>query len=204
MSKKKESQALVLVRHVWDNVLNDAPNHSWERINHSMRAAVDLAITAGLEFDLGDFRIIDGHFKMWYWGGDDGCAAGTYGERFYGMAVRYGNMSAVHSFEHWRGREPFICDRLVGLNYHPDNIGRRKHGRLYVGMRFYWPDKNGVDYTVLKVTSFEADQSYIIACSYTGQRYPAKIRHLYKITHDDIRAEKKARRDFAKAQKEKP
>ena len=80
---------------------NSATPHSWERLNHSMQAALRLAIGSGMLFRSGDFRRIYSEFRghMWF-----------SREDAYGLAVFVGNGSAVAAFEADLERTAFIAD----------------------------------------------------------------------------------------------
>ena len=56
------SNALKLLSLVWDH----CDNNSWERLNHSMRNALELAVGSGLSFNASDFTVMSDRFR---WGG---------------------------------------------------------------------------------------------------------------------------------------
>jgi len=199
MKKKRESPAMTLVRLVWDNALGAGPNHSWERINGAMRAAVGLAISAGLRFEPGDFQEMAESFDMNHWAGTDP-RGGTYGEWFYSQAVSSSNLSAAQSFEQWRGRGPFIfdnCDGWSGYGMEAHGTTVRRTGRLAVGVRLQWPHRKDGQETVT-VTSFAGDGLSLTACSYRQERYEKKVLHRYRITREDLAANKAMRKQAAK------
>jgi hypothetical protein len=94
----KASPALVLVKHVWENV-QQATGHSWTRLNAAMTGAASLAIEAGLRFDPDDMATIRNSMRGSYW---------FRGEGHYTTAVKYGNTSACASYEKMVGRPPFV------------------------------------------------------------------------------------------------
>ena len=174
------SPAYQLLHHVWKHSLN-ATGHSWERLNHSMRGAMQLAINAGLRFDQDDFAKIWKEFRGGYWFGE------TDGEGFYALAVQTGNLSAAQAFESWNKRQPFIADDVdPGCNYSYSHLtGRRKRGRLAVGFEFPWRGSQ------VKVTSFAADGTHLTACAYKER----KVAKRYSITVADIRVDRKERKE---------
>ena len=94
--KNDHSPAYQLLHHVWRHCLAET-GHSWERLNRSMRDAMQLAINAGIEFDQNDFTKRCNDFRGGYWFGETG------GEGFYSLAVQTGNLSAAQAFESWKG-----------------------------------------------------------------------------------------------------
>ncbi len=173
--KKNHSPAFQLLRHVWQHSLVET-GHSWERLNRSMRGAMQLAIDAGLQFNQEDFGKMYKEFRGGYWFGETG------GEGFYALAVQAGNLSAAQAFESWKERQPFIAD--VG----DTDCGRRKRGRLAVGSRFPW---RGFHVTV---TSFAPSGEHLTACAYKDAAQ-SKVAKRYRITVADIRADRRERKD---------
>ncbi|MEA1952595.1 MAG: hypothetical protein U9N87_14540 [Planctomycetota bacterium] len=173
--KKKLSPAYQLLRHVWQHSLK-ATGHSWERLNCSMRGAMQLAIDAGLRFDRDDFAKTMKEFRGGYWFGETG------GEYFYALAVQTGNLSAAQAFESWKERQPFIADVV------DTGSGRRKRGRLAVGSRFPW---RGFHVTV---TSFALNGAHLTACAYKDDA-ERKVAKRFRITIADIRADRKERNE---------
>ena len=160
---KKQSSAMKLISHVWSHK-QEGTSHSWERINSAMQAAVKLAITAGLKFAKGDFERIAETMRIHYWSNT---------EQWYGMAINFGNASAVASIEKWKDRKPFLIRLKENKHATPSKTRRR----LYVDARFFWKDN------YVKVTSFASDQSHIVACGYSGRNTPSRR---FKISHEDI------------------
>lgn len=189
---KQDSEVIKLLDIVWENC-SAGVTHSWGHVNGSMRSALELAI-GGFKFDLGDFDIISDRSKynFGYWCGDSV-------EWIYSQAIHACNMSAVHAFEKWKGREPFIADEVTfdhRQNCYRNSGGDRKKERLFVGAWFRW---QGIQ---VKVTSFSDDQSYVNACSYKARKkgeYGDKIDKRFKLNALDIktgRAEMKERKEL--------
>lgn len=179
MTKKKEppSPAYQLVAHVYRHSLQ-ATSHSWTRLNTALHQALMIAIESGITFAEGDFAAIAKDFRSDKW-------MGTPPEGFYCVAIQVGNMSAVKSFEAWKGRMPFIVD---DRQYARDWTGPKQ--RASVGLRFYWKDE------WVKVTSFNDADHTITVCSYHDtNRYEHKIKHRYLLTIDDIKTERKERKE---------
>jgi len=188
VKKNSESPAMQLVRLVWDNC-QQVIGHSWTRLNQSMRNALNLAISGGLRFDLGDFKTIEKAFDMRYWGGEDG----GFAEYFYSQAIAVQNLTACRSFEAWKDRPAFIVDGVQPRYGRVSRVRCRQRGRAGVGTQFPWRGE------LVKVTSFALDGSHLVACSYHPRTvtdpYTDKIRRRYRITIADIRADRKKRRD---------
>jgi len=180
--KKNHSPAYQLLSHVWKHSLA-ATGHSWERLNNSMRGAMQLAINAGLRFDRDDFAKIYEEFRGGYWFGETG------GEGFYSLAVQTGNLSAAQAFESRNGRQPSIADDVdPGCNCSYAHLtGIRKRGRLAVGFVFPWRGHR------VKVTSFAVDGTYLTACAYTDGT-ERKVSKRFRITVADIQADRKQRK----------
>lgn len=163
--KKKESPALQLVLHVWASSCKAAP-HSWERLNHTMADAVKIAITGGLEFEAGDFNVIEKECRPGYW---------LYIESAYATAVSTRNQSAYKAIEHYLGREPIIADGVSG----------RGRGRLAEGCTF--------DYQGLRPTVTSFRNGYVVACTYkpnNEDEYRSKVDRRFTLTREDIIADR--------------
>ena len=183
MKKHKTSPVRQLLATVWNHSLKGT-GHSWERLNHSMYAAMKLAINAGMRFEPGDFAAAMNEFRASYWFGETG------GEALYSLAVQTGNLSAAQDFETWQGRPPFIADDVdPGCNRSFAHVtGSRKRGRLAVGFSFPWQGHN------VAVTSFSSDGRYLTACAYAkGDR--RKVTRRFKITIAGIRADRRLRKE---------
>lgn len=187
MTKSAPIQLLDLV---WNNT-NESTSHSWERLNHAMRAALTLAVSSGMKFDIGDFNYILDSYRTHRWIGDSH-------EWVYSLAIGVSNTSATKSYETAVSREPFIADGVefrCDHGVHGDYLSRERE-RLSVGATFRWKGHK------VTVTSFSADQSYLIACSYKDRKegeYGNKVAKRFKITRQDIiddRAERKERDDL--------
>ncbi len=205
ISKADKSPALTLLQQVWDHCCHATP-FAWERLNHAMSNALSLAIGSGLEFAEDDFKYIASVFRFGYWGGVMGQHG--LGEGFYSQAILEDNLSACHAFEKWQNRPAFIMDHVYprgASRQYAHNVGCRKRGRVGVGFEFLWKGEQ------VKVTSFANDGSYLVACTYKkdpieekpcescGHRdyhyWREKIDRRFKITVEDIRAERKRLRD---------
>lgn len=181
----KKSKPIELLDLIYENT-NRATTHSWERLNHAMRAALTLAVGSGLEFALGDLAHIGSSYKSGYWLGDSD-------ELVYNEAILNGNMTAIKSFEAWKAREPFIADGVrpaecYGTFVHGSSDRQRE--RLHKGASFNWKGHR------VTVTSFAEDQKSLTACSYKPDKdgfRTEKVAKRFKITRDDILADRKAR-----------
>jgi hypothetical protein len=198
----RRSAAYRLLQLVWKNTC-DANGHSWDRVNHAMRDALYLAISAGLRFSRGDFAAFAAEFRSGYWLGNDG--GNMLGERTYRHALIHGNQSAALSFEAWKDRPPYIVDRIVGTRHSYSDCHCHPHatGRLALGYRFAWQGH------LVTVTSFSDDGQSITACTYKERAfdkdgYPVgseRIARRFKIGIEDLRAEMTRRRKAAKEAK---
>jgi len=178
--KQKFSPAIQLIDLVYTKSFAVKP-HTWRVDNDCLETALSLAIRAGMEFYLDDFKYISDNFKFGYWAGNDG---NMQGERYYFKAIREGNIRAAQSFEAWKNRKPFIYD---GISHAWKKDFERKQCRVFVNAQFVW---NGEQ---VRATSFSKNGLYFIACSYHTKKegeYRDKIKRQYKITHADL---KKAR-----------
>lgn len=57
MVMEQRTPVIALLNLVWEQT-NTATAHSWERLNHAMRNALELAIGAGFPFALEDMQYI--------------------------------------------------------------------------------------------------------------------------------------------------
>lgn len=189
----KRSQVIELLDLVWQNA-NSATSFSWERLNHSMRSALGLTICSGFEFAEDDIQYVMKNYRSGRW-------IGACDEWIYRDAILVGNMSAIKSFEKYRGREPFIADDVTIGMFRGDFQGvasDRKRERLAVGFGFSYRGFR------LKVNSFAKDGSYINCATYKKAKRPdgydtEKIDKRFKITVADIQAERKERKQNRKA-----
>lgn len=183
---RKHSPAYTLLSHVWEHA-NEKASFSWERLNHSMRNALGLAIGSGMEFAKGDFAAFYKDFRAGRWISDD--------EWVYRLAVIVGNTSAIDVFERYKKRGPVVADNVsLGNGYshggylHRD--GDRKCERLAIGFSFPWKGET------VTVTSMPTGDGPIIACSYKPnpdrQFSNRRILHRYKITVEAIKEERAA------------
>jgi hypothetical protein len=183
MAKKRaepKSAVIVLLDHVWSST-NRSTTHSYERLNHAMRSALEMAAGYGFKFAPDDVQYILSNYRSHYWIGESD-------EWLYGTAVAAGNMSAIQSFEKAKGREPFIAEQVnlsVGHSgYLHGGAGTRQRERLVVGASFKWQGQT------VKVTSFAKDQGHVNCCSYKrvkgGAYYSDKIDKRFKITWAEL------------------
>lgn len=181
---EEKSAVIKLLDLVWKNT-NAASPHSWERLNRAMRAALELAIGCGLEFELGDYAHILSAYNTRKW-------IGASDEWVYTLAIAVENGSAIASFEAKKVRQPIIADKVHLEDHsgfiHTSSINRDRC-RLCVGASLPWRGAK------VFVNSF--GDGYVNACSYKDtQSYRGPIDKRFKITRDDIvqeRAERKER-----------
>lgn len=195
---KRDSQAIQLLDLVWRSV-NSALPHSWTRVNGSMRQALFLALTSGMEFADDDFAVMSSRFNSGRWLGCDI-------ESFYRIAVELGDSRAWKAFEKANGRKPFILDGT----------------RMFVGREFEWrgdrvkctsfrdaPLQAQPSFTAVSYVGWTAEenqpprkfrdiggtgQDVRNSSSVAGDRYERKIRRRFTITHADLKLEKNRRR----------
>jgi len=195
--------AIQLLAILWNNRQQCTP-HSWLKLNHAMREGLFLAVRMGLRFDPTDLHYCFQNFRMGYWIGNEGL------ESFYSEAVVYRNASAYQCAEHHMVRKAFIVPGAQIRHIHTgDGPAGGGLTRLVIGAQFQWEGET------VSVTSFFDDLGYFTACSYKteGKRtsckkcgnnltWPKQVLHKrYKITHAMIAAERKAKREKAKAAK---
>lgn len=188
MKKAKEPSLVVQLLDMVYRKANSATSHSWGRLNNAMRSALSLAIGGGFKFELGDFKHVLANCRSGYWIGESS-------EWCYAQAIAENNLSAAKSYEEFRAREPFIADDVnVHNNHHSfaHMVGDRQKERLHVGASFKWQGQK------VEVTSFADDSSHVVVCSYEKiDEYRRKIKKRFKITREDIiadRAERKQRK----------
>jgi hypothetical protein len=185
--KPKKSAVIVLLDHVYDHSLSAEPR-SWQRINYTMRRALEMAIGSLFKFNIDDWMHIFSNYRSSYWIGDDI-------ERWYSRCVAEGNQSAWLAFESWAGRGPLIADDVdPDESKYAHSTGSRQRERLHVGARF---DFRGYSVTV---TSFNNDGS-CNACAYKTRYASGKPTKRFKIDRDAIiedRAEMKRRNEIMK------
>jgi hypothetical protein len=165
--------AIKLLTIVWNSGMKD----SWERINHSMRSALRLAIGSGLRFEAKDFTYMASNFRWHYWVGEST-------EWIYTNAILDGNEWAVGAYERWKGRVPFRANN-VESGYHGGFIHRssvaRQRERLAVSLSFPYED------TRAWVTAFHDEGDGLIrAAVYRKQHAEGKPIKLLKLSHIQI------------------
>jgi hypothetical protein len=166
---------------VWRGA-NEATSHSWERLNQSMRAALELGVGSGRTFAPDDFTYILNSYRTGRWIGESA-------EWFYALAIQVSNKSAIDSFERHYRRGPFVADcvRVGGAGgFTHGGGGPRQRERLAVGFSFPWKGET------VTVTSFAEDSSYLTACAYAGEKRKPAAR--FRITPADIKADRAERK----------
>lgn len=201
MNESKVSDAMILLTHFWERALRVRP-FSDRRFSSTLHDALDLAIKGGLTFDKDDcskfkdeFALGGGYFREQFL---------SFSDEFYTKAIIAGNISACHSFEHYVERKPFIKNNVdhpySWLNSMPGRWDiTRPRDRLGLGSKFTWQEE------IVTVTSFDDKNGRIICCSYKPQERHApcpkcnsggwaigtlKVKHIYKLTHKDLRETK--------------
>lgn len=175
----RDSPALHFLDVAWQNKCV-AIAHSWRRINQGLRRTLYVAIELGLSFDVQDFCTIAERYRPGYWIGD--------GENAYTLAVCMRNVSACKAFEHWKQRPPFIGDDVSGSEY------QSKRSRLAKGLWFKYGGRE------LRVTSFAADGSHLVACDYKPREHDGwgrTIARRFTITPVDLRRDRHDRKWLA-------
>ena len=165
---------------------NSPKSLAWVTLNDCLDSSLRIAIKAGLKFDQNDFAYMTNKLGFYHWCGNDGHMSG---EGYYSIAVEHKNTSCIKSFETWKNRKPFVM-----ANVDHRSGATRKKDRLAIGSKFRWKDKG-----VLTVTSFAADGSHLVACSYKKREYdkrgfpfgPEKVDKLLKLTPSELAAEAK-------------
>ena len=178
-------------RRVYDLIMRDCmATTAWslERIGRIRRESIVLVIAAGLRCEPEDFS---------EWGLD---------EYYYALALVENNIQACQAFEKAAKRPPFIAARADAGGAYPrfaHYASSRKNTRLAVGSRFRWQGEE------VKVTSFAKDGTHLVACSYKDKECvicdrchrclhgggPDKINRRYKITPEQLRAERKRQKE---------
>jgi hypothetical protein len=191
--KQKKSAVIELLDLVYDRA-NEAVEHSWERLNHAMRHALELAVGAGFTFAESDIAYVHANYRSGYWLGESS-------EWVYALAIGVGNLTAAKSYEAYAKREPFIADdvrlHINSQGYTNGDSGKRQRERLAVGSEFPWKGATA------RVTSFSGDGLTLTACTYkprnSNDHLRERIDKRYKISRDDIiadRAERKERKEL--------
>jgi hypothetical protein len=91
----RKSPGYKLVEQVWEHL----KARSWIRTNHSLQAAIHLAIDACMDFSALDMSNIHSRMQGGYW---------LHHEQLYTRAVKADNLSACKSLEHAMKRRPWI------------------------------------------------------------------------------------------------
>ncbi len=136
-----DSPALQFLTLAW----TDSKYPSHRQKNHTMQSALTIAIESGMIFHEGDISKIYSRFRAGWWIGGNA-------ESYYANACSSGNTSACVAWEtHWE--RPLLA--------WPEKTAKPE--RLHIGSQITWQG------LTLKVTSFNDDGQYLIAC---GHRRP--------------------------------
>jgi len=175
---KKPTQVVKFISIAWANAGGDP--HSWVEFNQRIRAIIHI-VAESFFWHEGD---IDELMKLGSWKGRITTCLGECGfEGIYSSAVMSHNVSAYTEIERYIERTPIIAD---GAN-------NRKRDRLCVGSKFEWKGER------VRVTSFNKDGK-ATCCSYSHVKaeygYTEKLKKRYTIGSDDIKADRKKRKEF--------
>lgn len=195
---KKESAVVQVMSQLWNNK-QQATGHSWLRMNQGLRDGLFLCVRLGLEFGEDDLSSIYNRFRGGFWFGSNF-------EHFYTTAVIYGNRSAWKAYEKYARRTPFIFKPArLRDTWGAGGQGINNPPRLTVGAEFAWSGE------WVSVTSFNDEHGYLIAQSYMldksdnckacgqSKNHPQRrTLHRHKITLDDVKNAKAAKRAAAK------
>ena len=164
--RESSSAAFQLCAHVWRSN-QGATLFAWLRLNQSMREAVYLAVNSGMHFAKDDFERFISEFRGGYW-------IGANHEGMYAAAVKVGNISACHAYEHWQQRKPFI---FAG-------------SRMFVGRDFHWEGRR------VHCTSISPDAFIAVAPKGwedgAADRFNNKPDKRFRITRDQIKGARNA------------
>jgi hypothetical protein len=160
------SAAFELCTHVW-RASQGATRFAWLRLNQSMRDAVQLAITSGMQFSPDDFERLISQFRGNYW-------IGCNHELMYAAACKVGNRSACLAYERWQQRRPFLFE------------GRR----IFVGREFRWQHRR------VRCTSISQDFLVAVAPkgweNGETERFNYKPDKVFRITREQLKEQKQA------------
>jgi hypothetical protein len=167
--------ALKLLTLVWKNCKKD----TWERINHSMRNALNLAIGSGLRFKATDFNVMASEFRWNFWVSESA-------EWIYTEAIINGNSSCVQAWEEHTGRTPFFanqveCHYVSGGYLHASTIIRQRE-KLAVNLAFKYQD------TLAWVTGFDDKNGIMRAAVYQNRHRDGKPKKLLRLSHDQLKS----------------
>ena len=154
------SPALLLFRHVFRTWGSDKWGHSWTRLNGSLSNALELAISAGLRWDIDDFGTMM-HESSGHIPGDV--------DSYHAQACRVGNKSAANSIDAYQKRKAIKLGK--GWTGHIERLALK---RVYVGYGWHHPELGW-----LTVTSIAEDGESVVACSYEPGSYKVKTRRHY-------------------------
>jgi hypothetical protein len=182
----KQSPAFHLFDHVRTNMTKKLSRISSE---HTVGAAVRLAIRSGLTFDVDDVakmaaHKVDGWGVFWFDCGESDYAIASGSER------GFDNVSFCRSFEAHRERKPFMV-RDVADGWRRGTPTLHKTGsRMYIHRRFHWLVDGAL--AMLECTSFADDGLSFIGTLTKqvkdGKRSDTKVVRRIRIDHDAIKA----------------
>jgi hypothetical protein len=190
---RPDSPAIQLLAVLW-NGRQEATGHSWLRLNQAMRDGLMLAVSMGLLFYEDDFAVMSDRFRFGYWCGESL-------EDFYRLAIAFNNRSSWKAYETYMSREPFVWPNTFEGGYGGGGSSTHNSTRLVVGSKFVWQKH------IVTVTSINDKEGYVTACQYRTtngktcrgcghfKEWPKRtISRRFKITHEDLKAAKKAMR----------
>lgn len=114
---------------------------SVRQAGYGVRAAIRAAVRMRVPFEREDFKSIDHAKGIVHWYGDSGI------EQMYAFLIGEKHESALRSFEHWKGRKPFII----------------RGTRVHLGSAFQWRVKGRKRPEQFRVTSFD-DKAGTMTC----------------------------------------
>ena len=168
---KKDSTVVSLIKLVYEHAC-ETKTFSWRMLNLALSNALMIAVNSGMRFERGDFSEIAKRFNSGFWIGD--------GEAIYWDAIDVGNISAAISLEGYKGRYPFIFDKILN----PDTKNSFIKRRIHVADMILWKTQ------IASVTSFNDEKGYLTACTYkndTDGGYRTNIiKNRFRINHADI------------------
>ena len=172
----KDTNVIAFVKLAWNE--GGGNPWSWEMLNRVVYETCHIAAKS-FEWNSGDMQelseLANRRYSIHKCLGENGV------EWLYSTAVKAANMSACVELEGWLGRAPIIADGANG----------RQRDRIAMGSRFTYgiePGESGV----LEVTSFNAKGQAVCVPYDRGKR-----RRLFRIGPDDIKRDRKARKDAA-------
>jgi len=155
------------IHHVYTHA-HPGSKHSWRKLNHSLRKALELAITSEMRFTKRDISRIYEQCKGEYWFASR--------EWILSLACQVGNATAAASYLHFVGRPRFVVPR------HAQVIPPKSRLELmFVGRQLLWEDEE------VKVTSFNDDRGTVTMCTFDGALYSPKVKRRFTCTPGELR-----------------